>query len=329
MLSVEELSQRHKAGETYEQIGSSVNLTGNAVRKRIRRYVKREPNLVKEYLGDPVNYERVTPSLPGSVRKIVAIGDIHANPDPLLLKQIIGLQPDHIMIGGDLLDSSEVSAHGLSVGEQRTHFRLEMRICRAFVATLKANTQAHIKIFRGNHDDWWHRKISTLIEEQLLFLVQDPLEMIIYGMPDVELISQPLFAKTPDGMTFPMGDMRHMAIVGDAFLSHANFTGKNPGMAVRKLYEWVQEWRKLMQWPDFGMYVQFHGHKIHYSSEQGGYVQLIEPGMGGTPCPEHYKVGYQAKWTPGATGALYFEQGEYETGWKTIRSSIKILQPHL
>jgi len=287
------------------------------------------PDLIKEFLGDPTIYEPIAALKPKDIRKIIAIGDIHANPDTKLLREIIALKPDHIFIGGDLLNSEQVSTHPLALDEKRVKLQTEMRIDRAYIAALHTHTNAHIDIFYGNHDHRFHRLVSELLGEGLMFLVRDPLEMIIQGIPNVRIIKQPMYAKTPDGTIFPMGDMRYMAIVGDALLSHANFTGKNPGMAVRKLYGWVQEWRKLMQWPDFSTYVQFHGHKIHYSAEQGGYVQLVEPGMGGTQVHESYKLNYDAKWTAGTTGCVYFEQGNYGGVWKTIRSTVRIVQPHI
>lgn len=318
-------------GKTYYEIGQHYGLTPNAVRKRVSRYLKKQRTKALNAFLDqapPPTPPIFKPAvIPSKKRKVIGAGDIHANPDQAITLAIIQEQPDIIIVGGDLLNSAQVSGHPLDYGERREKLKHEIQVCRTWLTALLQNTTAQIFIIRGNHDDWWHRRISSVIDPELLFLISDPLQMIVEGLPRISLVNTPLAFTTPNGTQYPAGSLQYMVIVGDALISHANFTSKNPGGAVKKLSTYITDWKPLLTWPDFRLLIQFHGHKISCNIERGGYLTLIEPGMVGELSVEAYKIGYQAKWTPGAIGCVVFEQEENKGQWVTIQQSIRVVQP--
>lgn len=260
-------------------------------------------------------------------RKIVAVGDIHANPYLPLIDLIVDENPDLIIIGGDLLDAASFSSHTDDKTTDHATIKQEVSLARKYLTELLVRTNAHIEIIRGNHDDRLYKLVSSMMPDEVMQMVGDPLEMVIRGLERTKLVSMDVEAHLPSGHTRNLSNTRHMALYGDALVSHANFTGKDPGMAVKKLAGWTREWRRVLGWNDLALLIQFHGHKISFCEVEGGWQMWVEPGMGGEPKIEHYKIGYNLKWSPGSIGAVSFTQQMITGRWCTNYSSVKLLRP--
>lgn len=282
-------------------------------------------DMMEQYLGTSlVLPERMPRKKPGRTR-IVAVGDLHGSPDPELIAEIIRLAPDEIYIGGDVFHQEQVSPHGRLPKETlRLTLRQEMANCRAALELLLRELPASIHIMRGNHDDWISKLFTSLVPEALLDFFTDPLDLLISGLPRTEMVVSKWRQYYPSGADMELGESRYMCVVGDAFLSHGNFTGKWPGDAVQKLSLWLARWRRTLGLPDLSLLVQFHGHKCAHLEDEGSWQTWIEPGMAGLPSTESYKMQYKGSWSPGVIGAVYFEQ---EQG-RTDRSSIRLIRPH-
>lgn len=265
--------------------------------------------------------------LPG--RTIVAVGDIHANPYTPLIDLIVNESPHLIVVGGDLLDAASFSTHIDDKGKTHETIKQEIKRSRDFLIELLArtSTNTHIEIIRGNHDDRLHKMITAILPEDVVEMVTDPLELTIKGLERTRLVNMDVRACLPSGHSRILSNTSHMMLYGDALVSHANFSGKDPGMAVKKLAGWTREWRRVLGWDELALLIQFHGHKISFCEVEGGWQIWVEPGMGGEPKIEHYKIGYNLKWNPGSIGAVSFKQQYIGGGWKTNYSSVKLLRP--
>lgn len=259
-------------------------------------------------------------------RLVVVVSDIHAAPDEELTRLILDIKPDLLVVAGDLFDENQFSRHPRGLDETKKTFRHEMEVNRKWLKILAANI-AKIELLWGNHDHWLYGILAEILPDDVLEYFPDVLALASEGLGNVSVSKMPVEAVFPNGSTSAIGNTRYMAWVGDCLVSHANFSGSKPGFAVSKLYDWVQEWRRPLGWPEPAVYIQAHGHKMAMLDRQGGYSILVEPGMGGTPSVEGYKVGYQAKWQPGNLGAVRFVQELVGNNWKTKRETVELIRP--
>lgn len=268
-------------------------------------------------------------SEPTEYRRIAVVADLHSNPDLKLTNMLVESCPDIIVLGGDLLDSKQISRHAYNPAEKPVSLQDEIRLMRAWVEQLALRTTAEIWILKGNHDAWAERNISELIPHEIMFLVKSPLDLIAAGIDRVHMVSQPVSARLPNGMAVHLGETQYMMLVGDAVVSHANFTGKNPGASSLKLYEYIKNFRRYLGWPEMALGIQTHTHKLSLNEYEGGWFVAVEPGIGGTPLTDAYKAnGYEAKWSASPIGAVVFSQELVDDEWKTIRSTIDLLRPY-
>lgn len=270
-------------------------------------------------------------SHPSKLRAIVAVGDLHGNPHPALLPHIIALQPDLIAIGGDAFDLAKFSAHPKEWGERSEEFEAELRRLVAYIEILLTKTKAMIIIMRGNHDNRVYRMLSDLIPGHLLqfIKIKDPLQLLVDGLnsPRVSLNMQQVTAHAPRIPEVELGKSAYLLPLGDAVLSHNNFTGGEPGQAALKLQKWSDEWHQYLGWAEPRLLVQFHVHQWSFQFKRGGHLCLVEPGMGGSPAIESYKTGYASKWKPGTLGALSFTQQCINGEWVTLLETVKPILP--
>jgi hypothetical protein len=273
--------------------------------------------------GDAVQklYKRYGPPEPTQRRKVIILGDVHANPHPGLTQMIIDEEPDIIVVAGDLFDMAALNSHGKDA--QRATFKAELDVCRVFLKTLKEKTPARpIILMMGNHEKRLDAALAEFLPEDVLEAVSEvvnPLILAAKGIDGIEIADQPL--PTHNANT------GYWILVGDAVVSHMNFCGKRPGFAAQKLVEWYREWRRLLKLPDATVYVQLHGHKASLNWIEGGSAVAVEPGMAGDYPIEKYKLGYKAVWHPGTIGACVIEQELVGRNWVSDVRSVRLIQP--
>lgn len=260
---------------------------------------------------------------PVKSRKIVAIGDLHGNPDHDLIDMVIDEKPDKVIIGGDLLHGAEFSRHLPSYSEVID--TIEQEEARVIKALLRLDCP--IDLMTGNHDENIRKRILETIPTQArrYVTVKDPFENIAKMVPDCTTIDTSVRAHYPDNSSAELGSTRFMLPVGDLLISHFNFTGVK---AMDKLLKFAFDWGDYLAWPRFKVLVQFHTHRLSWTEQLGGHRILIEPGMTGLPITEGYKVQFEPKWQPGIIGGLVFEQKVSGSDWKTDLSSLRLLRPH-
>lgn len=276
------------------------------------------------YTSDRVQklYKKYGPKAEIERRRVVVIGDVHANPDDALTEEIVNAAPDLIVVGGDLLDMNSLNSH--SKDTKGPALKTEFEICQGYLVSLLDRTPAEIILIEGNHEQRMARELSkTLPDKALDFALAHlaPLQIVAQGLGErVSLVSTDI----PDYQS----STSFWGVVGDMLISHMDFTGKKAGDAARKLYAWYIEWRKSLSLPEISVLVQTHTHKLSLAFAEGGYVALIEPGMAGSKPAEKYKVcGQKTVWSPGPIGALYVEQERRGKQWCTAMNSIKLIYP--
>lgn len=291
---------------------------------------RRSVDEIREYLGTTLTFDAIKrPKKPSTIRTIVAVGDLHGNPHPAMLPLIIGQKPDLIIVGGDIYDQAAFSTHPKGYGEKTEAFENEQVRVRAWYETLLTHTLADMITMRGNHDDRFFKQLMDLLPPHFLPFVTDPLDVLFAGLPTERCKIHSTDARMhhsslPDEA---MGKLTYMLPLGDALLSHANFTGGETTTAVEKLAKWVGNWYQPLGWPDPSLLIQFHTHQWVYLRPRAGMRVLAEPGMAGMPAVEGYKIGYQSKWRPGTLGAVSFKQEIVNGEWKTLLSSVTPLVP--
>lgn len=321
--SAQKIYYRHKEGgsdtpdEEYTQVPPSPSNLTDQFRKWIGD--SWEPKSVNKSNRSPLS------------RRVCAVGDLHGDPDPHIIRAIAACDPTHIIIGGDSMDSKQASPH-IDEGKKNGRTLMEeASAVRASFEYLLDNTSAIIDIIEGNHDQWTKKLVTEKVPEWLLDFFTDPLDLIVDGLPvnRVHRINTQLTFMYPDGRVTPFTESRFLYPFGDALISHMNFTSKLPGQAVTKLAAWIEEHRQQLGLPEFALYIQNHGHKSAKLDTRSGWRVLVEPGMGGNMQTEGYKSVYKTSWLLGTPGFTYFEQNNIAGEWLTNRSTIKNIQPNV
>jgi hypothetical protein len=238
------------------------------------------------------------------------------------LPGIIGKRPTDIIIGGDIFDQAQFNSHPTSMDETVEEFDSEMQRMRAWLELLHESTSANIVIVRGNHDDRLYRQLSELLPKSLLKFFSDPLDVLIAGLPRIEVVRDDLYANRPGMAKEIIGHVRHLYVLGDAIISHAHF-----GSAEDFYYKWLVKWHRFLGWPEMGVVVQHHTHSFSHKLCEGGHLTLLDAGMTAQASVESYKVGASGKWKPGTLAAVYFEQNKSGDQWLSDHRSVKIIWP--
>lgn len=263
------------------------------------------------------------PTSPSSVRRVVAFGDTHGNPHPLVIQKIIEAKPDIIVHGGDALNMEDVSTHVNTWNDgEKDESERELLRTRAAFETLREETRAKIYLMTGNHDHRVQLTIMTQLGPRFARWIKNPLALLIEGLPDVELVRNELTLHEPNGTVHGFGESRYIFPVGDALISHANFVGSKNVSAVQKLFDKVSEWTHSLG-IDPRLFIQFHAHNMSKTYRDGGHICLVEPGAAFIPTVEAYKAGYNFYSRPGVIGAVQFDQVLRDDKWVTDMNSIQ------
>lgn len=340
------VSQLRDEGLTFRQIAQLVNVNPNTLRRLARRFLgakrgkkahiseggtadRRE--VLEAYLQSFFDPSWALPAKRASIaRTVVVLADLHGAPSAEVLAAAISERPHLIVLAGDLLDGQAASPHVRLPHEQTKRIKLqeEIRTVRAFIETLLIHTNAEILVMRGNHDDWAARKAAELLPSELLDFWRDPIDVLLAGLPEerVQEVRQVWEYHYPNGLNTPLGESRYMLLLDDVLISHANFTGKYAGEAVRKLYGWLNDWHYTLNLPRLRLLIQAHVHKMCLI--ENDQQVWVEPGAAFEPHVEGYKVGYQPRWRPGQVGCVVFEQYQTGSSWQTDLSSVFLIRPN-
>lgn len=259
-------------------------------------------------------------------RKVVVAGDVHSRPLFSLTQKIVEEKPDIIVIGGDLFDASKLNSHGRSKGTS-LEFKQEITECRNLIKTFLDETNAVIYILKGNHEARLERVLQEILPDEIADYISEIVDLrnlATVGLNDEGRIK---IAETINDV----GVSPYWMTLGDALISHMNFTSKKPNESVMKLYDWYIKWRRVLKLPDIKCLIQCHTHKFSMSRVEGGEILLAEPGVLGERRIDAYQIVYNGSWIPSVPGAFMFVQEEFSENdaslWKTQLDTARHLTP--
>jgi len=304
---IEALQRRSETGETFREIAKRFGVNPNTLRRRAQLL-----NLSK-------------PRTPTETRRVVVLSDIHARPSWEILDKAITIKPDTVILAGDLFDGQQANPHETDLKFRARTFAEESKVLERLMRKLLAETDAIIKVIRGNHDDWFSRMLSRQADRAFHPYIIDPLEAIVKRLNDdrLTLVRQTFKHRQGDWIE-ELAESRYCWIEGDAFISHMNFGGKWAGDAVKKLYEFYQRWQHTLGLSP-RLFIQAHGHKQALLYHDGGNVLLAEIGACAKPSVESYKLAQRAGGSPMVQGGCTFEQVRSNGKWRTLLGSFRFL----
>ncbi len=159
-----------------------------------------------------------------------------------------------------------------------------------------------VKLLSGNHEERYSKRIQEFLPS-ILPLVINPLELLSYGLTNVEVI------KTTVPNTKPMvrGDrdieLPFFGMEGDVVIGHFSFCGKT---AHEKAIGWIGQWKHYFRLKkDPVVLIQNHTHRLLVEYESSGRVLV----HGGCLCkPMAYMFDPQGIGVPPALGYITCNQ---------------------
>jgi hypothetical protein len=311
-------------------------LVNNIVfRDRDRSIDDRKTDIAARWLGSTYTS---TPKvrLEGPYRRVIVVSDYHGTVHPFIEQWLLNNTYDICIHAGDILDSwslhkSRLEGKSLTQQERATTIDEEIQTMRAWFEILDEKTEAEHIVLMGNHDARLYAQFVRLLDpilrsESLLSrMFITPLELLTQGLHQFKLGSRPMQWTYPDNSSELAATSQYLYEVGDALVSHMNFTGSQPGTAVNKLWQWIQTYRLPLQLSHIRLALQAHTHSLMLDKNcQGGSVHLVETGCAMRSTAAGYGLVYNGNWTPAAVGLVSFDQFLEDSQWVTRLNSVKL-----
>lgn len=275
-------------------------------------------------------------SLASDQRTVVVVSDYHGTVHPFIEQALLQDEYDICIHAGDILDQwgmhkSRLEGKSLTMQERESCLDEEIQRMRAWFELLDEHTDAEHIVIAGNHDvrveAAFVRLLDPLIrnESLLVRMFRTPLQLLVEGLGKFSLCQQPMNWTYPNGQQDHAADSKFIYQLGDALVSHMNFTGRQPGSAVSALWRWVQDYRHVLGLSDIRLCLQAHTHSLMLDKNcQGGHVNLVETGCAMRADALGYSLTYNGNWTPGAVGYVTFTQYCRDGQWQTDLDSVQL-----
>jgi predicted phosphodiesterase len=311
------------------------NLAKNIVFRERDQSIEDRKEIFQKWIGS--NYEsEKRPLFEGLTRRVVVVSDYHGTIHPGIMEWLLKNNYEICIHAGDILDQwsfhvSRINGTSLTAQEKETYLDEEIQTMRAWFETLDKETLAQHIVLTGNHDARVEAAFVRLMgpllrrESLMLRMFRTPLELLVEGLENFELGSREM------QWTYPLGGTQLAAVskfiyqLDDVIISHMNFTGKQPGAAVGKLWDWIQSYRLPLDLSDIRLCCQAHTHKLTLDKNcQAGHVNLVETGCAMEATALGYGLTYNGNWTPSAVGLVSFKQHLTNGSWQTDLNSVKL-----
>lgn len=284
------------------------------------------------------NYVSIpAPSPNGLKRRICVVSDYHGTVHPFVAESLLKRETYDICVhAGDILDmgqlhKSRIEGKHLTQQEQIMTVDEEIQRMRAWFELLDEHTKAQHIVMMGNHDarlySLFVKYLDPILrsESLLIKMFRTPLELLTEGLENFTIGNRAMDWHYTNGDVEWAANSQYLVQLGDALVSHMNFTGKVPGTAVNKFYEWVQSYRIPLRLSDIRLFLQAHTHSLMIDRNcQGGHVHLVETGCALEAAALGYSLVYDGNWTPSAVGYITFDQSLENESWVTDLHSIKL-----
>lgn len=318
------------------------NLFRNVIFQDRDRTILDRKEAAQRWLG--TEYESTkSPVKNGFKRRICVVSDYHGTIHPFIAESLLKTDYDLCIHAGDILDmwalhQARIEGKSLTNQEKGSTVDEEIQIMRTWFELLDEHTTAQHIVLMGNHDARLYAQFVRLLdpilrsESLLCRMFKTPLDLLVEGLENFTIGSREMEWSYPDGMTLIAAESQYLYQLGDALVSHMNFTGKTPGTAVNKLWSWVQDYRIPLGLTDIRLCLQAHTHSLMLDKNtQGGSVNLVETGCALTATALGYGLVYNGNWAPSSVGYVTFEQNWQEPGvdpktgsWHTDLNSVQL-----
>lgn len=285
--------------------------------------------------------------------RVMIIGDLHGSFHPALPSIIKSVNPQHLIVAGDVFDANAVSSARNNPKvrpdyrmwhREGTYIEQEIRTVRAlFEALIFDGAVGDIWLMYGNHDanliDYMHR----VIDPAFWSLIRDPFQMLTIGMEDrVHVFDQYTSLHTTEYVQGNAGVKwqspyfvnlsQQFNLHTAVYISHMNFTGAFPGQAMQKLWKWLNDkgWMDALNLQQFGsniVLVQAHTHKLSQIMLPGGRGWGIESGTMAHPRMFEYSVQYKNSFSPPQYGYAAFDYTNQTKGAELLWDTIRVTAP--
>lgn len=231
--------------------------------------------------------------------RIAIAGDFHIPfVEPKAVEVLLNDPAETLWVNGDLLDVFSLSKYKKET--DALSLQDELSAGRALLEQLSKNFK-HVKMVAGNHEQRGAKRVQEILP-QLMPLLIGPLELLSYGLDNVEVVKTTIPDTKPLVRIERDIELDFFGMEGDTVVGHFSFAGK---MAHEQALKWLDQWRhvlKLKREPK--VIIQNHTHRLLVHFEPNGRVLI----HGGSMCkPMGYMFDNQGIYPPPTPGyiALY------------------------
>jgi len=258
----------------------------------------------------------------GLRRRLAVISDTHGRPFSKGISKMLSEKPDLVIAADDIHDLMAVSKFPKDID---IPIEEDVANVRAMVETIAG--QCHIKLCRGNHDDRLSKYMMSRIDARYMKLVNtDMLGWAVMNVPNAEVVNNLHGFTTSQGSVFPdVLQTSFLIFEGDAVFGHAEMARKGELNTVRGVYEWYENWRRAMDWPEAAFFGQAHVHRAGLAYPSGGHRIIAELGAMLTPGVLQYAMAGNPAYTPPTIGYTILEQHKERGNWKTDLNSCQFV----
>lgn len=202
-----------------------------------------------------------------------------------------------LILAGDTFDFYRMSRY---LKTKELKFEEEMAKARVAFEYL-CSRFPKVRIFLGNHEiGRWERWLAEYIHEEFRFLVKNPIDLLLNGIPNLEVVGHTTTWGKELVWLYQLGE--------DAILTHCEKSSAQQGVNLEKLKLWLREWaRPLGINRNFRLVTSGHTHRLTMIHDDD--CLAMETGMLADWTAQEYMVGAQvANKKPGVPGFVIVQQ---------------------
>lgn len=213
----------------------------------------------------------------------------------------------NLVIGGDFLDGYSMNSYGQS---KVAPFSEEIAAGRVVLEWLASKFDNIILIDDNHVDGRFRRILEKKIPADLHFLIQNPYDFLISGLPNV----------THARKTYKNGiEIGWFVQIGDCIVAHAETHSAVPMKPVAALSDWIDNWNFELGLGQIRCVMEAHVHKLGMYYLPGRNRLIIETGSLVSPEGVGYSMGADLKYKPATNGCVWMVQENGVTNFNKTR----------
>lgn len=260
-------------------------------------------------------------------RRVAVVCDLHGAPYRPVVERVLSEGYDLVIPDGDLVDACAFSPFpkqpGGSVGILE-----EIANVRAFIEACVTGG-ARVIVNEGNHERRvWAAFQKHLPEEYLPLVNWEIMRILTERIPNVTVAHNTYNFTSGAGTTTRKAFRSDWLIhLGDAFIGHADIAKRENGRSADAFADYIQKWRRAMNWKEPRLIIQAHVHKANIDYAEGGHRVFVEGGVAGSPHMFQYMLDKGGgRGVPPPLGYVEFvQENSKRAGWTTDLQSVRFV----